>query len=121
MTYRNTSRNPVLINGGRTLRAECQKIDGGWVISEIDLNACIGNLNGFLAWDMRNFSDTAEDILLEEDGRKLTCMVRKVDGRHRERQGIYLDKIHNFNGVLTYRMLDPVSLESVGAARVDYF
>ncbi|PWW72357.1 Cyanovirin-N [Tuber magnatum] len=103
MSYRVTSRNPVLINGGRTLRADCQKLDGSWVTSELDLNTCIGNLNGFLAWDMHNFSDSAEDIRLEEDGRKLTCMVRKVDGGHRERQGIHLDKIHNSNGVLSYR------------------
>ncbi|KAG0135885.1 Cyanovirin-N [Tuber indicum] len=100
MTYRDTSRNAVLINSGRTLRAECMKLDGSWVTSEIDLDTCIGNLN---AWDMENFSRTAEDIRLEEDGRKLTCMVRKGDGGHRERQGIDLTKIHNSDGVLCYR------------------
>ncbi|KAG0643612.1 Cyanovirin-N [Tuber brumale] len=103
MTYSDTSRSAVLINGGRTLRAECRKLDGSWVPSEIDLNTCIGNLNGFLAWDMKNFSHTAEDIRLEEDGRKLTCMIRKEDGRQRERQGIFLTKIHNSDGVLLYR------------------
>ncbi|RPB01037.1 Cyanovirin-N [Choiromyces venosus 120613-1] len=103
MSYRDSSRNAVLINGGRTLQAECRKNDGSWVTSQIDLNSCIGNLNGFLGWDMQNFANTATEVRLEEDGRKLTCMVVKADGGHRERQGIHLDKIYNFDGVLTYR------------------
>jgi len=43
--YRDSSRNPVLIDG-HILRAECQKSDGSWVTSEIDLNRWIGNPNG---------------------------------------------------------------------------
>jgi len=54
---------------------------------------------------MQDFSHTAQDIRLEEGERKLTCMVEKVGGGHRERQGILLDKIQNSNGVLVYRKL----------------
>lgn len=44
MSYRDSSRNPVL--NGHTLRAECQNADGNWVTSEIDLDTCIGNPDG---------------------------------------------------------------------------
>lgn len=52
---------------------------------------------------MQNFSQTASDIRLEEDGKKLTCLITRADGGHRERQGIMLDKIHNSEGNLQYR------------------
>ena len=70
---------------------------------------------------MENFSYTARDILLEEDGCKLTCMVEKVGGGHRERQGIYLDKIQNSDGRLVYCKLALVPFKSVGVARIDCF
>jgi len=70
---------------------------------------------------MENYSHTARDILLEEEGCKLTCVVEKVGGGYRERQGIYLDKIQNSNGVLVYRKLALVPFESVGVARIDCF
>ncbi|KAG0641900.1 hypothetical protein HOY80DRAFT_853835, partial [Tuber brumale] len=55
---------------------------------------------GFLAWDMEGFSDTDEGNSGEKDGQQLACMVRKKDGGHCERHGLYLTKIHNSNGVL---------------------
>ncbi|PUU82051.1 cyanovirin-N-like protein [Tuber borchii] len=103
MSYADSSRNAVLTNGGRTLRAECQNADGNWVTSEIDLDTCIGNPNGYLGWGMQNFSHSSEDIKLEEGGRKLTCRPKTVDGGFRERQGIDLNRIQNVNGRLVFQ------------------
>jgi CVNH domain len=61
------------------------------------------NYTGYLAWGMQNFSHTAHDITLTEDGRKLECYVRKADGGEREKQGIMLDKIQNIDGRLVFR------------------
>lgn len=52
---------------------------------------------------MQNFSHTASDVKLEEGGKRLTCLIKKADGKDRERQGITLDKIHNDDGNLQYR------------------
>jgi len=70
---------------------------------------------------MQGFSQSSEDIRLENDGRKLTCRPKTRDGGFRERQGIDLDRIYNDNGRLVYRKLALVPFESVGVARIDCF
>ena len=53
-------------------------------------------------WDGVDFSHSAEEIALR-DGHHLEAQLRKIDGYHRDRQGINLnDRISNVDGKLTY-------------------
>ena len=53
-------------------------------------------------WDGGNFSHSAEEIELK-NGHYLEAQLRKIDGHHRERQGINLnDRISNDDGKLIY-------------------
>ena len=67
-------------------------------------------------WDGSNFSHSAEEIDLR-DGHHLEAKLRKIDGHHRDRQGINLnDRISNENGKLTYSK----HLSSLSATRFLY-
>lgn len=62
---------------------------------------------GWFIWGGSNFTETANDIQLENTGRgpKLTAYLRKRDGGYRELQGLYLaDKIANENGELVFKV-----------------
>lgn len=62
---------------------------------------------GWFIWGGSNFTETANDIQLENTGRgpKLTAYLKKRDGGYRELQGLYLaDKIANENGELVFKV-----------------
>ncbi|KAL7268614.1 hypothetical protein RUND412_008757 [Rhizina undulata] len=97
-----SSQDIQLING-HILKAKCRRPNGEWVWSELDLDRCIGNLNGFLAWDYENFSHSGHDAHLVNGGTKLDVYIKKADGGERELQGINLnDRIGNEDGRLVF-------------------
>lgn len=68
---------------------------------------------GWFIWGGSNFTETANDIQLENTGRgpKLTAYLRKRDGGYRELQGLYLaDKIANENGELVFKVCIPPNI-----------
>ncbi|KAH8153716.1 uncharacterized protein LAJ45_02529 [Morchella importuna] len=72
--FSESSRNIHLVDGHR-LRAECRNERGDYQASELNLNTCIGNLNGYLAWDTPNFSQTSQNIRLVENGTKIEATL----------------------------------------------
>ncbi|KAF8968126.1 Cyanovirin-N [Flammula alnicola] len=50
---------------GSYLHADCRRLDGSTVCSNIDLDTCIGNNNGNLEWDLTGFSKTCHSFYLE--------------------------------------------------------
>lgn len=60
---------------------------------------------GWFLWGGVNFTQSAENIALEntDRGPKLTAELHKRDGGYRERQGLFLsDKIENRDGHLHF-------------------
>lgn len=89
------------------LNAQCEKIDGSFQATSIDLDESIGNLNGTLSWGDANFSKTCKDIGLGQDfltrEYTLNAQCEKVDGITYEQTDINLDEhIANIDGVLEY-------------------
>ncbi|KAH0613785.1 uncharacterized protein H6S33_005671 [Morchella sextelata] len=100
--FSESCKNIELVNG-HILRAECRNDQGHHQTSELDLNTCIGNLNGYLAWDTPNFSQTSQNIRLVENGTKIEATLLQISGHHSAPQGIYLNqRIVNRNGCLRF-------------------
>lgn len=58
---------------------------------------------GYLAWDYRDFKESAQDIRLAEGGTKLEARLRKQDYGMSEPQGIWLnERIINRDGRLHF-------------------
>ncbi|KAL0638832.1 hypothetical protein Q9L58_002061 [Maublancomyces gigas] len=88
---------------GHILRAECKNAAGHWVTSEIDLNSCIGNLNGYLSWDYTDFTKSSHEIRLTDNGTKIEARLTRQDHGTSEPQGIYLnERIINRDGRLHF-------------------
>nr|2KJL_A Chain A, Cyanovirin-N homolog [unidentified]3HNU_X Chain X, Cyanovirin-N-like protein [synthetic construct]3HNX_A Chain A, Cyanovirin-N-like protein [synthetic construct]3HP8_A Chain A, Cyanovirin-N-like protein [synthetic construct]3HP8_B Chain B, Cyanovirin-N-like protein [synthetic construct] len=107
MSYADSSRNAVLTNGGRTLRAECRNADGNWVTSELDLDTIIGNNDGHFQWGGQNFTETAEDIRFHpKEGAAeqpiLRARLRDCNGEFHDRD-VNLNRIQNVNGRLVFQ------------------
>lgn len=58
---RNCDKDNIEINGS-TLSTKCQKINGDFQQTSIDLNQYIGNLDGKLSWGDKGFSKTCKNI-----------------------------------------------------------
>lgn len=130
--FSHTSRNITL--DGHVLRAECKDEHGNWVHSELDLDTCIGNLDGkysrgtiflsctrlkfltgYLAWDCVNFTHTTKDIKLVEGGTKIEGTLTRVAGGPSAPQGIYLNqRITNKNGKLIFSEFNTSHLVQLG-------
>jgi hypothetical protein len=82
-----------------TLYAECQKSNGSWVESGLDLNEYLGNDNGQFQWGGKDFSKSARNLKMEGKG-VLTGELQRVDGSW-NKTTIDLDKhISNNDGKL---------------------
>ena len=67
---------------GPVLTAECRAPDGDWRTSYLDLNGCLGNLNGLFWLDTNEFFHTAKSVRLE--GHTLRAYLRRVDGEYND-------------------------------------
>ena len=102
--YQRTARKIHLENrnGGVSLVAECQKIDGSWVPSA--LNSAISNMNGALTpIPSGSYQQTARNVHLENqsDGVYLVAECQKRDGSWVPSK-LKLHDIANNDGKLTY-------------------
>ena len=96
----------ITINGS-TLSAECEKMNGAYQQTSINLDNYIGNLNGVLSWGDHNFSITCTDLglgqLLSSREFILSAQCEKVDGITYSQTDISLDEhIANIDGTLEY-------------------
>jgi hypothetical protein len=101
MSFGNTTKNIRL--GGSTLYADCLDNDGNWVSSQLDLDTCLGNIDGNFQWDKQAFSASAEDVKLKFTVVNLTASLEKADGDSFSSSTVNLnDRISNNNGKLTF-------------------
>jgi len=96
----------VTINGS-VLSAQCEKINGSYQPTSINLDAYIGNLNGVLSWGDRNFSLTCADAAVAQSlstrQLELAAKCEKADGYTLNQSDISLDThIANIDGTLKY-------------------
>ncbi|MBD2602942.1 cyanovirin [Scytonema hofmannii FACHB-248] len=86
---------------GSTLRASCEKANGGFTPTSIDLNPYIGNIDGSLSWNDKNFIETCRGTALKS-GSTLTAECKK---RNQDFVGTSInldDHIANIDGNLRY-------------------
>ncbi|KAH8738335.1 Cyanovirin-N [Ilyonectria robusta] len=99
MAFSQSSRNIRVEN--HTLYADCLEEDNvTWHQSNMDLDAVLGNINGSFQWGKKAFSQSAENIGLE-DTSYLTAKLANQVGTYGPPQKVNLDEhIANINGVL---------------------
>ncbi|CAF1421635.1 unnamed protein product [Adineta ricciae] len=83
------------------LRAQCQKTDGTWNNSEVDLNTCLSNENGQIIWKLNGqFADSCSQIKNIDQSSILTCEVQRGDGQWVTTQIDLREHIGNNDGTL---------------------
>lgn len=116
-----TSAHDIELKNDHKLKCKLKNSNGKIVESSIDLNDYIGNSDGpvlhynpttdmsltsgigWFKWESANFSKSAKNICLRENGTKLEADLPTADGGYRERQGIELsDRIENCDGKLVF-------------------
>ena len=87
------------------LHADCKKVDGCIQHSHIDLNECIGFIDGRLEWDLKGFKDHCFEYTLEDFF--LVCKYYHPEGKYQHEGKKYhtcrLDlrsRICNLDGIL---------------------
>ncbi len=96
----------VEINGA-ILSAQCEKINGSYQPTSINLDPYIGNINGVLSWGDRKFSLTCANAgvaqSLSTRQLELAAKCEKSDGHTLNQSEISLDThIANIDGTLKY-------------------
>jgi hypothetical protein len=81
---------------GSTLSAECPRTM--WVASEINLDSCLGNIDGSFQWDEAGFSLSARRVTLK--GTILSALLRTQDGRWVHSEIDLSERIANVGGQL---------------------
>jgi hypothetical protein len=74
------SSKQVALRDERFLVAKCFSPDGELIDASIDLNTCLGNLDGEFKVGDRDFILSARDIRL--DGKNLTAALRRENGSY---------------------------------------
>ncbi|KAB5587825.1 hypothetical protein CTheo_8733 [Ceratobasidium theobromae] len=125
MSFSRTSRH-LSLEGGHTLKAECQKADGSWGSwSTLDLNNHIGNIDGHFEWGKQDFSKSTRSIGLH--GAILTGDPQRKDGSYPGERSINLDeRIANMDGHLRFQLgayvyIDVISFAADNSKRADSF
>ena len=96
--FSQTCRNASI--SGSVLSASCEKANGGYQDTSIDLNPNIGNVDGSLSWADQNFIQTCRNTSLSGSTLKGECKTRDQSWTN---ASINLDThIANINGSLQY-------------------
>lgn len=86
---------------GSVLRAQCQKCDGSWNWTELDLNTVLSNEDGVLQWlPDGGFANSCENLTLSDDGTTLTCQAYCANGEMTTAQINLAEQIGNEDGTL---------------------
>ncbi|KAF9324397.1 hypothetical protein BG006_000555 [Podila minutissima] len=105
MTFMHSSKD-IRLKNNRYLTATCQRKDGRWVESSLDLDTIIGNDDGYFSWEGENFSMSAADpvtIKVASDSVLLRTDLRKANGDWRQGETLELsERIENLDGQLSF-------------------
>ncbi|KAM7203433.1 Cyanovirin-N [Naviculisporaceae sp. PSN 640] len=101
-SYMSSCTACILRNDNPRLFCACPNKAGKGIISNIDLNTCIGNRNGTLIWQRDgNFKRTCFTAFLA-NGHELFANCR-TSGNSTDTRIDLNEKIHNIDGVITYK------------------
>ncbi|KAJ5892090.1 uncharacterized protein N7473_008318, partial [Penicillium subrubescens] len=67
MAFHTNSIN-INLRNRHTLSCHCQRPNGSWSYSQLDLNRCLGNNNGDLIWGGDSFAHSATEIRISLEG-----------------------------------------------------
>lgn len=85
----------------RYLVAQCRDVRGVPRRSQLDLNDCLSNDNGHFKWSKGgNFTASARNVKLVEDGRVLKAQLKECNGRWRDATVHLPHRVTNKNGQL---------------------
>ncbi|QRV93561.1 CVNH domain protein [Ceratobasidium sp. AG-Ba] len=102
MSFSQTSKD-IQLHDGKTLSAHCEVAGGGnFVPSRLDLDTCLGNIDGHFRWGEKNFSQSARSVKLQ--GVELKGDLHSADGKEWKHATVDLDQhIANIDGQLKYK------------------
>ncbi|QRV93568.1 CVNH domain protein [Ceratobasidium sp. AG-Ba] len=102
MSFSRNSRN-IHLEGDATLVAECERAGGrGFANSTLNLNTCLGNIDGSFKWGQTDYSLTALNVRLEGTVLKARLQRAESAAEFKESQVNLDDHIENHNGQLRY-------------------
>ncbi|QRV93569.1 cyanovirin-N [Ceratobasidium sp. AG-Ba] len=99
MSFSKTSRN-IRLQGDNILVAQCERADGeSFADSTLNLDTCLGNIDGSFKWGEKDYSLTARDVSLE--GTVLSGDLERASGGSYKHSSVNLDDcIENHDGQL---------------------
>ncbi|PQE23846.1 Cyanovirin-N protein [Rutstroemia sp. NJR-2017a BBW] len=102
------SAEDIRVDDNHILRARLRNENGEMVDAELDLNTCLGNDNGMIHWDGRDFSHSAEGVTFHMEGGAdvpvLRTHLKSRDGEDYSRDVNLAERIGNENGRFVFRM-----------------
>ncbi|KAI5301277.1 hypothetical protein KEM55_006594 [Ascosphaera atra] len=105
MSFHETSKD-IRVEDGHILKATCFTEDGGENESEFDLNTVLGNIEGVLEWDNRDFAESAHEVEFSIEGEAsvpvLRCHCGDGNGGTYSCDKNLAERIANDNGNLVY-------------------
>ncbi|KAG8738383.1 hypothetical protein FRC11_001427 [Ceratobasidium sp. 423] len=100
--------NTIRLTDGHTLSATLLRMTSGWNVVPLDLNDCLGNIDGKLSWGAKGFSLSATNIGFRIDTSNAPAQVL-LSATLKKENGIWVEDvidlnecIANFDGKLTY-------------------
>lgn len=100
------SAEDIRIDDNHILRARLRTENGDWNDAEFDLNTVLGNQDGMIHWDGRDFSHSAENVTFSIEGGGevpvLRTFLRSVDGDEFARDVNLSERIQNHDGRFVY-------------------
>ncbi|KKY22195.1 putative cyanovirin-n family protein [Diplodia seriata] len=100
------SAEDIRIDDNHILRARLRTEGGEWRDAEIDLNHHLGNQDGMIHWDGRDFSHSAENVTFSIEGGGqvpvLRTFLKSVEGEEYARDVNLAERIENHDGRFVY-------------------
>ncbi|QRV93562.1 cyanovirin-N [Ceratobasidium sp. AG-Ba] len=101
MSFSRTSKH-IQLHDGKTLSADCEVAGGSFLPSRLDLDTCLGNIDGHFRWGGKQFSQSARNVKLQ--AAELKGDLHSADGKEWKHATVNLDlHIANIDGQLVYK------------------
>ncbi|KAF8534143.1 Cyanovirin-N, partial [Trichophaea hybrida] len=101
-----SQESTLRIDEGRYLRGVLYDANGNPSDSEIDLDAVLGNDNGYFQWDGEGFSGSAQNVTFSIEGGGQVPVLRALlcneDGEYVPADVNLSERIENQNGQFTF-------------------
>ncbi|OAQ57667.2 transposase-like protein [Pochonia chlamydosporia 170] len=100
------SAEDIRVEDDHILKARLQTDSGEWNDAEFDLNEVLGNHEGVIHWDGRDFASSVKNITFSMEGDSqvpiLRVVLRTIDGDELPSDVNLAERIGNENGVFVY-------------------